>query len=222
MATMQVATVTAEAPKVTNPHVVRELLRDEYTLGLNFKLEGSDEDQLVIWGYDTFSPWSHDVNGDIIDSVGDELLYRLSQYIKDSEHLTLRTGGFTKCRSVYGVQWTVYPNLVVYSSLDSEPMVVTPPDTLAEVMDEDALDGLGDVEALEDGKIEEYGIGPAVPGHQQKYPEEVLAAVREDDRVEEVDPDDDVWEFNSEDASWRGGAGEVRAFAAAFDARSEA
>jgi len=79
-------------------------------LGLNFGLEGFDEDQLVIWDYDTFSPWSHDVNGDIVD-------------------------------------------------------------------------GLGDVEALEDGEIEVYGIGPAVPGHPQKYPEEALAAVWEDDRV---------------------------------------
>lgn len=222
MATMQVATVTAEAPKVTDPDAVRELLRDEYTLGLDFKLEGFDEDQLIIWGYDTFSPWSHDENGNIIDGVGDELLYRLSQYIEDGEHLTIRTGGFTKCRSVCGYQWTVHPNLVVYSSLDSGPMVVTPPDTLAEVLDESALDGLGDVEALTDEKVEEYGIGPAIPGHRQKYSDEVLDAVQEDDRIEEVDSDGDVWEFDGGDTSWRGSAGEVRAFAAAFDAKSEA
>lgn len=222
MANLQVATVTAEAPKVTDPDAVRELLRDEYTLSLNFELEGFDEDQLIIWGYDTFSPWSHDENGDIIDGVGEELLYRLSKYIKDGEQLTLRTGGFMKCRSVCAHQWTVYPDVVVYSDTTMGGMVVTPPDTLAEVMDEEDLEGLGDPAAIPTDSVEKYGIGPGLPSHRQKYPNEVLDAVREDDRIEEVDSDGDVWEFDNGDASWRGNAGEVRAFAAAFDVKSEA
>lgn len=222
MATLQAATVTQTAPTVTDPDAVRNLL-EEYNLGgLTYELEGEDGDVLYIWGHTTFSPWMEAEDGDIVDGMGEELLYRLSQYIKEGSELDLRTGGFTKCRSVCGYQWTVHPNLVVYSSLGTDSMVVTPPDTLAEVMDDDALDGLGDIEALTDEKVEEYGIGPAIPSHRQKYPDEVLHAVQEDDRVEEVDSNGDVWEFDGGGTSWRGSAGEVRAFAAAFDAKSEA
>lgn len=222
MATMQVATVTAEAPTVTDPAAVRELLRDEYNLGLEFELEGEDEDQLIIWGYSMFSPWSHDKNGDLIDGVGDELLYRLSQYIEDGEQLTLRTGGFMKCRSVTAHSWTVHPNIVMYSDLTTGGMVVTPPTTLAEVMDEGDLGGLGDVDALPEETVEALGIGPSLPSHCQKYPDRVLDVVREDDRIEEVDSSSDLWEFDGGEECWRGSAREVRAFAAAFDAKSGA
>lgn len=220
MATMQVATATSAAPTVTDPEAVRELLHDEYTLGLNVELEGFDEDQLVIWGYDTFSPWSHDNNGDIVDGVGDELLYRLSQYIKDGDQLTLRTGGFTKCRSVCAHQWTVHPDIVVYSDLTTDRRVVSPPDTLAEVMSESALDGLGDIEALPESQLEEYGIGPRIPEHRQKYPDSLVKELEDDDRITNTEDGKDHWEFNDGQVAFQGSAGEVRAFAAGRDGRS--
>lgn len=227
MANLQAATTTRTAPTVTDPDAVRELL-DEYVLNLNYELSGDSEDSLNLWGYGTFSPYIEFDNGEATQrEVAIELLYRLSQYIQEGEKLVLRTGGFTKCRSVHSVQWTVYPHLVIRSSLGAGPTVVQPPDTLAEILSDEDLEKIGN--ATDPTAIDRMDTVPS-PAKQEGdeadrsnqqfgYPDWLLEEVEEDHRISKLDQEDDFWEFEAEDGtSWRGSAGAVRAFAAGFDA----
>lgn len=232
MATMQAATTTHEAPTVTDPEAVREIL-EEYNLGeLNYELSGEDENELTLWGYGTFSPWMEFDDGSIArEHVAEELMYRLSQYIAEGDKLDLRGVENMKCRSVGGRKWLVFPNLVVFSTLNNGPMVVKPPSELAEVMDEDALEEIGRatnpeeidrMDVIPRDSVHQHSIGPAIPEHLQKYPEWLLDEVTGDTRISKLDSKDDFWEFEDGDTSWRGSAGAVRAFAMGYDADAEA
>lgn len=232
MATMQAATATHEAPTVTDPEAVHEIL-EEYNLGgINCKLEGFEEDTLLMWGYGTFSPWVEYDDGQIArEHVAEELMYRLSQYIAEGDKLDLRTAEHTKCCSVGGRRWLVFPNLVVFATLNNGPMVVTPPSELAEVMDEDALEEIGratdpeeidQMDVLPRDSVYRHSIGPGLPEHLQKYPESLIDELDKDARITKLDEEDDFWEFEAGDTSWRGSAGAVRTFAMGYDADNEA
>lgn len=142
MANVQSTTATHQPAQVTDPEGVTALV-DEYELGdLNTALEGENENSLAVWGYGPFNI-AATIGGDYVyRGITHEFLLRLTQYIEEGHVLDIRTVEHTKCRSVHGYRYQVFPDLVTFSGLDGQQYIVPPSDGLADVMDQPPLDDL--------------------------------------------------------------------------------
>jgi hypothetical protein len=123
MARLQAAT-TSTGAIVSDPQAVRELCENHCFGTLNWEV---DDDELVIWGYDSFEVYETRENG-LPDYDGGivthEFLRSLAEYLEPDEEFDIQTAGFTKCRfPVLAKRYVVRNGEIFHADLSSpEPI----------------------------------------------------------------------------------------------------